>query len=143
MRRLRKSLMVGWLGCWGLVSSGCNRGGSPFDYIPVSGRITYEDGAPIPAGGIRLGFAIQGVPPKDGAFPAQADAVVDAEGNFPRATSYKYGDGLIPGKHKVTVYYATDAGGKLLVPKDYTNPETTPLMISTDELPLVIKVPRP
>lgn len=127
----------------GALTCGCNQDGSPFDYTPVSGRITYEDGTPIPASGMRLGFVVQDVSPEGEAYPRPADAVVDAQGNFPRVTSYKYGDGLIPGKHKVTLYYATDAKGDLLVPKEYTQPGTTPLEITTDQLPLEIKVPRP
>ena len=35
-----------------LACAGCSDG-NPFDYVPVSGRLMYEDGTPIPAGGIR------------------------------------------------------------------------------------------
>jgi hypothetical protein len=122
--------------------SGCSDG-NPFDYIPVSGRLTYEDGTPIPASGIRLGFSVQGVEPKDGAYPPPGEAIVDAEGNFSKATTYRPGDGLIPGQHKVAIHYATDAKGKLLIPKEYAHPTTSPLVVDTAQLPLEIKVPRP
>src|SRR5690606_16771513 len=78
-----------------LFLAGCSDG-NPFDYVPVSGRLTYEDGAPIPAGGMRIGFTVMDVAPKDGAFPRPAEAVVDAQGNFSSVTSYKPGDGLMP-----------------------------------------------
>lgn len=125
-----------------LTFVGCGDSG-PFKYIPVSGRLTYEDGTPLPAGGIRLGFKTLDAQPVGNAFPRPAEAVVDAQGNFASVTSYKPNDGLIPGKHKVTLYYATDKQGKLLVPKDYADPSTTPLIIDTASLPLEIKVPRP
>ncbi|MBX3427225.1 MAG: hypothetical protein KF688_16220 [Pirellulales bacterium] len=125
-----------------LAALGCGPQ-APFQYIPVSGRLTYEDGQPIPASGIRLGFAVQDVEPRNGAHPRPAEAVVNAAGDFSSATSYRPGDGLIPGKHKVAIYYATDAQGKLLVPKDYAHASTTPLVVSTDVLPIEIKVPRP
>lgn len=125
-----------------LTFVGCSDSG-PFKYIPVSGRLTYEDGAPLPAGGIRLGFKTLDAQPVGNAFPRPAEAVVNAEGNFESVTSYKPDDGLIPGKHKVTLYYATDKQGKLLVPKEYADPSTTPLIIDTASLPLEIKVPRP
>lgn len=131
-----------WLASLLLACVGCG-GGAPFDYIPVSGRVTYEDGTPIPARGIRLTFQPQDVKPVGDMFPRAGDAEIDAEGNFANATSYKYGDGLIPGKHKVAIFYATDAQGNLLIPNDYARPETTPLMIDTAKLPLEIKVPRP
>jgi hypothetical protein len=124
------------------AAGGCGDG-DPFDYVPVSGRLTYDDGTPIPASGIRIGFTVQDVAPIDGKYPRPAEAVVDAEGNFANCTSVKYGDGLLPGKHKAAIYYATDAKGKLLIPKEYAHAATTPLVISTETLPLEIKVPRP
>src|SRR5689334_3170088 len=129
-----------------LCLAGCGDG-NPFDYVPVSGRLTYEDGAPIPAGGIRIGFTVIDVAPKNGAFPRPAEAVVDAEGNFSSVTSYKPGDGLMPGKHKAAIYYATDAQGKSLIPKEFGHASTTPLVVEVTEdsadAPLQIKVPRP
>jgi hypothetical protein len=125
-----------------LICLGCNDG-NPFSYVPVSGRLTYDDGTPIPAGGIRLSFEAIDAQPVNGAFPRPGEAEVDSQGNFSKATSYKYGDGLLPGKHKVAIYYATDKEGKLLIPKEYSHASTSPLVADTDNLPLEIKVPRP
>ena len=105
-----------------LISVGCGSS-APFEYIPVSGQLTYEDGSTIPASGMKLQF--------------------HAEGKFSEATSYKFGDGLIPGKHKVAIGYATDKAGKLLVPKTATGLGTTEIIVDTAQLPLAIKVPKP
>ena len=67
----------------------------------------------------------------------------NGEGVFTCATSYKYGDGLIPGKHKVALQYATDANGKLLIPKEYASLATTPLIVDTGEGAIDVRVPRP
>ena len=127
---------------WLALGVGCGSN-EPFEYIPVHGKLTYEDGAPIPAGGILLQFEALDAKPVDGMHPRPAQAGVDANGVFAQATSHKYGDGLIPGKHKVAIYYATDAKGKLLVPKEYTHLGTTPLIVETGDGEIVIKVPRP
>lgn len=121
---------------------GCRSNG-PFQYIPVHGQLTYEDGSTIPAKGMRLQFEPLDVTAKNGMFPRTASTGLDAEGRFGEVTSYKYGDGLVPGRHKVAIAYATDAEGKLLVPKECTNLATTPLVVDTAELPLAIKVPKP
>jgi len=121
---------------------GCGDG-SPFEYVPVQGRLTYEDGSAIPAaGGMRLQFEPLDVVAHDGMHPRTASTGLDAEGRFTNATSYKYGDGLVPGRHKVAIAYATDAKGKLLVPKAFTNLATTPLVVNTADQPLEIKVPK-
>lgn len=128
-----------------VAASGCG-GGSPFDYVPASGRLTYEDGQPIPAAGIRLQFFVQDVAPVDGAHPKPAAAHLDAQGNFTCVTSYRYGDGLIPGRHKISIDYAADATGKLLVPREYAHAASTPLEVVIDgdsAATLVLKTPRP
>jgi len=55
----------------------------------------------------------------------------------------KPGDGLIRGKHKVAIQYATDAKGASLIPKEYTMIATSPLTIDTADTPLEIVVPKP
>ncbi len=121
---------------------GCGGSDSPFDYLPVTGKLSYEDGTPIPAGGIKLIFESQ-APPVGDAYPRPGSVNIGRDGSFKDVTSYKYGDGLTPGKHKVTILYANDAEGNLLIPRDYVNGTTTPLVIDTANLPLAIKVPRP
>jgi hypothetical protein len=122
--------------------AGCG-GGGPFKYMLVSGKLTYEDGARIPAGGILLQFKALDAKPVGDFVPRPAQAQLNADGVFDCATSYIYGDGLIPGKHKVAIQYARDASGKLLVPVEYTSLKTTPLVIETGDGEIEIKVPRP
>lgn len=138
----RLLLLLAALATTNLFLGGCG-GGTPFDYVPVSGKVTYEDGSPIPAPGLRLYFYPQDVKPVGEAYPPSAAAVVSPDGAFASATSRKYGDGLVPGKHKVALFFATDAKGNLLVNKKYTSGGTTPLVIDTADTPLDIKVPRP
>ena len=134
-------LLIGFFVLSQLVGCG---DGSPFEYIPVQGQLTYEDGSRIPAAGsMRLQFEPLDVSSHDGMHPRTASTGLDSDGRFAEVTSYKYGDGLVPGHHKVAIAYATDAKGKLLIPKDYTNLATSPLEIDTDNLPLEIKVPKP
>lgn len=121
---------------------GCGGTGSPFDYVRVSGTITYEDGTPIPADGIKLVFDSQ-APPVGKAHPRPGSVSVNAQGEFKDVTSYKYADGLVPGKHKVSVLYATDSEGNLLVPSECTKASTTPLEVDTAYSPFKILVPRP
>jgi len=124
------------------VCLGCGPGG-PFKYVPVQGVLTYEDGSPVPVGGLQLKFIALDAPLVEGASPRPAIAHLNSDGQFECATSYKYGDGLVPGKHKVAIINAVDKSGELLVPTDYTNTSRTPLIIDTSTLPLEIKVPRP
>ena len=125
-----------------LLLTGCDDG-NPFDYVPVSGRLSYEDGTPIPATGMKLQFEPIDIKSAGGMYARVATADIDAQGNFANATSYKYGDGLVPGRHKVAIGYATDKNGKLLVPKSCTTLGSTELIVDTASLPIEIKVPKP
>jgi hypothetical protein len=118
---------------------GCGSG-SPFNYKKVKGKISYEDGEPLP-GGLELRFMALEAPQVENAHPRPAIANVNAQGEFECVTSYKYGDGLIAGKHKVAINMGTDA--KPIVPKEYTSLATTPLIIDTADSPFDIKVPKP
>jgi hypothetical protein len=141
MDNLRTSLLAVLIGA--LVGCGS---GKPWDLVPVSGKITYEDGSLIPVNSMNLYFASQ-VPPADPkTFPRQGSVGVNiAEGTFQNPTTYKDQDGLIAGKHKVVVA-AYDSGGRDLspkVPREYASIATTPLEIDTADSPLEIKIRRP
>lgn len=126
-----------------MVVVGCSGSGSPYDYTPVSGKVTYEDGTPLPLGGYVIKFVAIDPPQVEGMKPRIAQANVNDKGEFSSATSYKPDDGLIPGKHHVSFLYADDKDGKSLVPTAYTVPAESPLIIDTANLPLEIKVPKP
>ena len=121
---------------------GCNSN-SPFNYVKASGKITYEDGSPIPAGGMELRFSALDAPKLEKAYPRPAVARVNDKGEFDLVTSYKYGDGLIPGRHKVSIDLGSGPDTKPLVPKEYRSIATTPLEVDTASLPFDIKVPKP
>jgi hypothetical protein len=125
-----------------VVAAGCGSSG-PFEYTPVNGTVEYEDGSLLPGSEIRLVFVPQDVAAVGGAHPRMARAIVNAQGVFDCVTSYKYGDGLIPGTHKVVFQVAVSQDGKSIVPTAYTNVDATPLVIDTADAPLVIKVPKP
>lgn len=120
---------------------GCGADG-PFQYIPVTGTVQYEDGTPMPAQGFQLNFFALDAPPVEGASPRPAIAHVDADGRFDCVTSYKHCDGLVPGRHRVAFVHA-ETEGKPFVPAEYTSPVDSPLIVHTDDAPLVIQAPKP
>jgi hypothetical protein len=126
--------------CLACVGCGSN---SPYEYVEANGHIGYDDGTPIPSGGFELLFSALDAPQVEGAHPRPAVARVNEKGEFDYVTSYKDGDGLIPGRHKVAFQEVKDKQGRLLVPKEYTNMATTPLTVDTNDLPFDIKVPKP
>jgi hypothetical protein len=77
-----------------LAGCGDNRG-----LVPVKGKITFDGAHPPKNGQITFGplEAAGGFPQRPGVAP------FDAEGKF-TATSYQPGDGLTPGKYRVSVY---------------------------------------
>jgi hypothetical protein len=119
---------------------GCGSGG-PFSYTKVTGKISYDDGSPIP-GGCRLLFTALDAQPVGNAYPRTGMAVVNDKGEFDCVTSYKYGDGLIKGKHKVSIQAVNERDAKPVVPTEYTG-DQSPLEIDTADSPLDIKVPKP
>jgi hypothetical protein len=118
---------------------------NPWGPVAVSGKVTYEDGSVIPVESMTLYFAPQAEPLDEKTFPRKGTAGVNAsDGSFDKATTYKPGDGLIPGKHKVTVV-AYEGGRNLSprIPKQYTSVSTTPLEVDTAESPFHIKIRTP
>ncbi len=117
---------------------GCDRG--PFPQVKVTGTLSYEDGSVIPAERIRIWFQSQAPPIDASTHPRPASALVDpATGAFDGATTSKYLDGLVRGEHRVYI----DITPSNVIPQEYTSASTSPLRISTDKLPLEIKIPKP
>ncbi|MBN2291326.1 MAG: hypothetical protein JXM70_02810 [Pirellulales bacterium] len=124
-----------------LMFAGCS-GGEPFDYIKTSGKVTYEDGSLIPSERVVVTFLSQNGPRDSGAHPRPGIAEVDVKtGAFDCVTSHNYGDGIVPGKHKVTVrpLGARSAGA---VPTAYTAVQTTPLEVDADNGPFEFRIPK-
>ncbi len=130
--------------CTAALLFGC-RGGDPFEYVPVSGSVTYEDGSAIPIDGLVLTFTPVGGAIDKKTHPRPGIAKVDrATGAFAQASSRKFGDGLVRGKHKVSLTVFNQ--GMLppsLVPAEYCDPEKTPLEVDADESPFHLKVRKP
>ena len=123
-----------WL-CLGLLSgliltgvSGCGDG-APFDIIPVTGKVTYEDGSLITAPRVVVSFSPQVKPLDEKTYPRPGSAEVHVkDGTFSEATTWKYGDGVIAGPQKVTVESFDDMESPTAdVPRIYRSPDTTPL----------------
>jgi hypothetical protein len=143
-------VLVALCGVFVLVSlTGCG-GGEPFGYVNVPGKITYDDGTPIPAPHLKLTFIPVNPPPspdpKMSAPKAKAD-VHSADGTIPadEITSHQFGDGLLPGKHKVQIIPFDNNDQPLtgLVPQEYRDAKTTPVEVDTASGELIIKVKKP
>jgi hypothetical protein len=107
--------------------------------VPVSGIVTYEDGSLIQASRITVVFVSTQKPP-----PRPSVAIVNpADGSFSQATTFVKGDGILAGEY-VVVVRATDQQGRPIdeVPKDFTDPTTTPLRVHIREATLLhLKLP--
>ena len=130
LRRAALPGCVGWLPALWLIGSlsGCG-GGTPYQTVKISGKVTYDDGSLIQAEDITLVFSPQ-VEAVDARTSAKkGTAVVNvADGTFSCASTYDYGDGVIPGKHKIAVQPikgGVPAPG--LVPDNYMDPRKTTL----------------
>jgi hypothetical protein len=125
--------------------AGCGSG-EPFSYVKVNGKASYSDGTPIPAK-IRLTFIAVNPPTTDQTtIPRPAAAITNSDGTFDNVTSHTYGDGLIPGKHKVVLTVESGRGGESttnLFAPEYSDPTKTPIEVDTANLPMEIKVKKP
>lgn len=134
--------------CFVLIVTSCVGCGDtgPFDYTPVTGKLSYEDDSLITeAHSLRLGFVSMDRGDDMTRRPRPAKAPINiSDGTFDHVTSYKYADGLVAGKHKVVVVAKDEKGmPSLVVPEEYTKVATTPLVVDTAEAPFHIKVPKP
>lgn len=117
----------------------------PFRCHPVSGRILYEDGEPIPADGITLTFVSVSPHPDPRVRPRPGLALVEPHsGRFGWVTSLSHGDGMVEGLNKVLVT------GRDFLPlpdgvmsPDYVDPATTPLEVTSPVRSLELRVRRP
>lgn len=126
--------------------AGCG-GGEPFEIVPVSGKVAYDDDSLIPAPRIVVVFVPQVKAADARTYPRQGQAEVNvADGTFSYATTRQPGDGVTAGRAKVLVM-SYDARENLTghVPAVYHAPETTPLEVDVGkdsrEFPFKIKRP--
>lgn len=128
-----------------LLLAGCSS--EPFQYVKVSGKVTYEDGSAIPAPRLSVEFVPQAKAVDAKTVPRPGKADVDPKtGEFKVVTSHTYDDGLVPGEHKVVVR-AVDLMNQPLpgfVPPEYGDLNKTPLKVNTsDPQSFVLKVQKP
>lgn len=123
--------------------AGCgNR--EPYRQVSVSGTITYQDGSLIPVDKLVLTFLPQGEPIDAKTHPRPGTARVDTNGHFDSATTHKANDGLVQGKHKVSL--AGVNGMPLpssIVGPEYCDLAKTPLEVDTAVGPFDLKVRKP
>jgi len=145
-RRVATPCAVGCLPALLLIGSLAGCGGSnPYSTVKVSGKVTYEDGSLIQAESIELIFQpqVDALDQKTSPRPGQATVNV-ADGTFSCVSTYGYGDGVIPGKHKIAVrpiQGGVPAQG--VVPAAYMDPKKTPLVQTIESAaPLELTIPK-
>jgi hypothetical protein len=117
-----------------LLVVGCGESG-PFDLVPVHGTVTYSDGSPIKSDQLVVKFVPQAIHKQGRVAPRGASTYVDlADGTFSKLTTWKDGDGVIVGRHKVVVIALFGAGPNAgsptkVVPTRYHRADTTPLEV--------------
>ena len=117
---------------------------NPFDHVQIRGAVTYQDGSPIPGHRVQVTFIPQRDPLDAKTHPKNGYTDLGSEGQTGIITSYKYGDGVVRGKHKVVVLSLTaEDTPTSAVPKEYWSEQTTPLEIDTADSPFELKVRRP
>jgi hypothetical protein len=127
--------------------SGCGRT-HPFDMEQVSGVVTYEDGSLIPAERIVIRFEPLSEAVSEQVHPKAATSVVDpADGSFGKLSTFRYGDGVVSGRHRVLLVAVAgggaDANQKPLIPPEYGDPDKTPLEVDTADSPFKFSIPKP
>ena len=131
------------MGCLLMLLADCG-GGDPFSYVHVSGKVTYDDGSLIPAD-VLLTFYPQGGSIDSKTHPRPGESSVDrATGEFRVVTSHKFDDGLVRGKHKVTLRDGLRRPlPSSIVPEEYSDFARTPLEVDTADQPFQLRVRKP
>lgn len=122
---MKVGFLFAWLAAAAVLSVGCSGSGLPL--VPVSGKVTFN-GGPCPKAG-----TIAFIPASDAGVPGlphrAGRATYDVDGKF-TVTSFKEGDGLLPGRYRVDVECvngipsATTPWEQIsFVPTDYKPPE--------------------
>ncbi len=129
--RLRTTIAISFT----LLLAGCGSEGA-YPIVPVTGTVKYTDGSLIPASRITLKFisAQPAVDSKTHPKPGLGEVNVE-DGSF-LVSTYNYDDGLIRGKHMVTIQSLDEKNWiSNEIPKRYADLESTPFEVNTDDLP--------
>jgi hypothetical protein len=107
----------------------------PFDFVPVHGKVTYEDGSRIEADSILVTFNPILTEEKGRMVPPGGQTQVNVQdGTFSAVSSHRKDDGVAVGRHKVVVVsFKKGANGttapSTAVPPAYRNVSSTPLEV--------------
>jgi hypothetical protein len=104
--------------CWGCGTAGS---GTMPPLIPVKGKVTYK-GSPVTKGTIKF--------QPDG-YGRPATAKLQPDGTFVLGTN-KEGDGVVAGHHQVSIKDTGSHPAKELIPKKYTQRNTSGLTADVD-----------
>jgi hypothetical protein len=110
----------------------------PFDFVPVQGKVTYEDGSLIQADSILVTFNPITEGEKGKMVPPGGQTQVNvADGTFDAVSSHRKDDGVAVGRHKVVVVSFKKAPNGMPVPSPavppaYRKVSSTPLEIEVD-----------
>jgi predicted small lipoprotein YifL len=110
----------------------------PFDFVPVHGKVTYEDGTPIAADSILVTFNPVATTEKGKVVPPGGQTNVNVQdGTFSAVSSHRKDDGVAVGRHKVVVVaFAKGPNGNTVpsaaVPAIYHKESTTPLEVEVE-----------
>ena len=129
--------------CGMLLLAGCEQ--PPYKTVPVSGKVTYDDGTPIPAQRVRVQFVPLVAPVNAKQYPHPGNAELSPDGTFANVTTWKYADGVIPGPQKVIIQPLDNKEHlTAAVDPDYTtNKSPLTLEVTAGMPPVDLKVPKP
>ena len=127
-----------------LAVVGCGQSGA-YSVVPSTGTVKYDDGSVIPAGRIELRFISQEPAQDAGTHPRQGITEVNVEdGTFDYVSTYKHGDGLIRGEHKVIARSIAPGGGYTpAIGEQYASESSTPLVVQADGKPIDLVIEKP
>lgn len=116
----------------------------PFDFVPVHGKVTYEDGSLIEADSILVTFNPILSEAKGKFVPPGGQTNINVQdGTFSSVSSHRKDDGVAVGRHKVVVVsFKKGPNGMPVptaaVPPVYRNVNSTPLEIEVDSIDQVL-----
>lgn len=134
-----RSLLVG---AGVILAAGCGSS-NPYETVPARGTIKFADGSSIEAARIDVEFISQAPPVDAATHPRPGIAAVDPQTGEFVVSPYAYGDGLILGRHRVTVVAYDEQRRPLkAIGPEYRQPDTTPLEIEADGAELELRIER-
>ena len=125
----------------GLAASSCILGcgsSAPFDFVPVHGKVTYEDGSLIDADSILVTFNPILSEEKGKTVPPGGQTNVNVQdGTFSAVSSHRANDGVAVGRHKVVIVaFKKGPNGSpaptAAVPAIYRQESSTPLEVEVE-----------